>query len=192
MAANSGAQQTMEADTSGEARRKLILGGARSGKSALAETLAAGHDRRIYIATAAAGDDEMAARIAGHRQRRGPSWHTVEAPLDLAGALGAHDGAKCFILVDCITLWLSNLMTAQGDIEAEIGQLASAVQGVEGTLALVANEVGLGIVPDNALARRFRDHAGLANQALARVCDQVVLVAAGLPLVLKGPPLPPA
>lgn len=167
----------------------LVLGGARSGKSAWAERLAADAARRVYIATAQAGDDEMAARIAAHRARRGAGWRTVEAPLDLAAAIRAHARADTHILVDCITLWLSNLLLAGRDAPAAIEELAALLAVAEGRIVLVANEVGLGIVPDNALARRFRDLAGQANQRLAAVADRVVFVAAGLPLVLKGAPL---
>lgn len=178
-----------EENTKTGARRLLILGGARSGKSALAEQLAGAHASRVYIATGAAGDKEMQERIALHRARRGPAWRTVEEPLDLAGALAGNDAEGAYLLVDCITLWLSNLMAAEGDVEAAVEELAGTLADLRGTVALVSNEVGLGIVPDNALARRFRDIAGRANQRLAVACDQVVLVAAGLPLVLKGPPL---
>jgi adenosylcobinamide kinase/adenosylcobinamide-phosphate guanylyltransferase len=158
-------------------------------RDASVEELAAAHGTRIYVATGAAGDAEMEERIALHRARRGPAWQTVEEPLDLAGALKRHDAEGTYLLVDCVTLWLSNLMAAEQDTEAAVAELAGALQGLRGTVALVSNEVGLGIVPENALARRFRDIAGRTNQRLAQACDQVILVAAGLPLVLKGPPL---
>jgi adenosylcobinamide kinase / adenosylcobinamide-phosphate guanylyltransferase len=164
--------------------RILVLGGARSGKSRYAEGLAdslAGD--RLYIATAQAGDEEMAARIAAHRQRRGPGWTTLEAPLALAEALAGADAP--FVLIDCITLWISNLLLADIDIAPRVEALAEALRARQGTVAVVSNEVGLGIVPDNALARRFRDAAGLANQRLAQACDEVVFLAAGLPLRLK-------
>ena len=162
----------------------LVLGGARSGKSRYAEGLAddiAGD--RLYIATARPGDEEMAARIAAHRQRRGPGWTTLEAPLALAEALAGADAP--FVLIDCITLWISNLLLADIDIAPRVEALAEALRARQGTVAVVSNEVGLGIVPDNALARRFRDAAGLANQRLAQACDEVVLLTAGLPLKLK-------
>lgn len=169
----------------------LVLGGARSGKSALAErlTLAAGA-HPLYIATAEAWDDEMRARIAEHRARRdGLGWETCEAPLQLAVALTAEPERP--VLVDCLTLWLTNHLLAEHDLDAETDALLAALPVRRGPVVLVANEVGLGIVPDNALARRFRDAAGRLNQRVAQIADLVVLTAAGLPLVLKGtmPPL---
>jgi len=164
----------------------LVLGGARSGKSRYAESLIAARGARLYLATAEPGDAEMAARIAAHRARRGTGWTTVEAPLALVDALARHARADRPILVDCLTLWLSNLMLAGRDLEAEGRALVAALAGLAGPVVLVANEVGYGIVPDNALARRFRDAAGQLNQAVAAACQRVVLVAAGLPLVLKG------
>ena len=171
----------------------LVLGGARSGKSRLAErvTLAAGA-RPLYIATAQAWDDEMRERIALHRaQRDGLGWETREAPLDLAGALAAVPESQP-VLIDCLTLWLTNHLLADHDLEAEARTLLEALQKRQGVTVLVANEVGLGIVPDNALARRFRDAAGRLNQQVASVAETVVFTAAGLPMVLKGqlPPLP--
>jgi adenosylcobinamide kinase/adenosylcobinamide-phosphate guanylyltransferase len=169
----------------------LVLGGARSGKSRYAEGLVCGAARTaVYLATAEALDAEMAERIRHHRERRkahsgGVAWETVEAPLDLVGRLAdvARPGRP--ILVDCLTLWLSNLMLAEADVTAEIGGLLGALPALESPLVLVANEVGLGIVPENALARAFRDHAGQLNQAIAAIADRVVFVAAGLPLLLK-------
>jgi adenosylcobinamide kinase/adenosylcobinamide-phosphate guanylyltransferase len=163
----------------------LILGGGRSGKTAHALRLAESAVGRglVMIATAEALDGEMRDRIARHRAERGARWRTLEAPLDLAGALG-EVGASEFAVVDCLTLWLSNLMHAERDLEAEAAGLISALGGRD--VVLVSNEVGLGIVPDNALARRFRDAAGRLNQAVAGAADHVVFVAAGLPLTLKG------
>ncbi|GAB4261942.1 MAG: bifunctional adenosylcobinamide kinase/adenosylcobinamide-phosphate guanylyltransferase [Pararhodobacter sp.] len=169
--------------------KTLVLGGARSGKSGFAETLllrdAAG-TTSVYIATAEARDDEMRARIAQHRIRRdGQGWRTLEAPLDLPGALaGLAPGAP--VLIDCLTLWLTNVMLAQRDVDAACTALRVAIAAHDGPLVAVANEVGLGIVPENALARRFRDAAGRLNQDLAKEVGRVVFVAAGLPLVLKG------
>ena len=128
----------------------------------------------------------MAARIEAHRARRGAGWTTVEAPLDLAAALTPDGTAP--VLVDCLTLWLSNLMMADAPMEQELDRLARALAKVAAPVVLVANEVGSGIVPDNALARRFRDLQGALNQRIAALADQVVLVVAGLPLSLKGPP----
>lgn len=168
-------------------RRILVLGGARSGKSRYAEALGEAHGGpKRYIATAEPGDEEMAARIAAHRERRGDGWATVEAPRDLAGALEAAMAADGFVLVDCVTVWLSNVMLAEADTQAAVDSLLEALAQARGTMVLVSNEVGLGIVPDNALARRFRDEAGRANQRLAEACDEVVLITAGLPMVLKG------
>ncbi len=170
-------------------RRALVLGGARSGKSRHAEalTMAAGPAPWVYIATAEAGDDEMRARIAHHRERRGAGWHTIEAPLDLCGALSGAADAGSSVLVDCLTLWLANLMAAGRDLEAEQAALVDTLVTVSQTrpVVLVSNEVGLGIVPDNALARAFRDAAGRLNQAVAAACDHAVFMAAGLPMVLK-------
>ena len=172
-------------------RRALILGGARSGKSRHAEalTMAAGPAPWVYIATAEAGDEEMRARIAHHRERRGPGWRTVEAPLDLCGALSGASGVGSCILVDCLTLWLANLMAADRDLAAEQAELTDVLQSVSRAVpvVLVSNEVGLGIVPDNALARAFRDAAGRLNQAVAAACDHAVFMAAGLPMILKSP-----
>jgi adenosylcobinamide kinase/adenosylcobinamide-phosphate guanylyltransferase len=164
----------------------LVLGGARSGKSAYAEGLilkSAAH--ALYLATAEAGDGEMVERIRRHRDRRGAQWVTAEEPLALCRKLVELARPDRPILVDCLTLWLSNLVHADADIAAETRGLADLVPHLAGPVVFVANEVGLGIVPDNALARRFRDHAGRLNQAVAAVADTVVFVAAGLPLFLK-------
>jgi adenosylcobinamide kinase/adenosylcobinamide-phosphate guanylyltransferase len=164
----------------------LVLGGARSGKSAHAERLieaAAGGG--IYLATAEAGDDEMARRIRTHRARRGPSWTTVEEPLELAAALARHAAAGRPVLVDCLTLWLSNLMAAGRDVARERGELVAALAAVPGPVVLVSNEVGLGLVPETPLGRAFRDEAGRLNQAVAAVAERVIFVAAGIPLALK-------
>jgi adenosylcobinamide kinase / adenosylcobinamide-phosphate guanylyltransferase len=163
----------------------LILGGARSGKSRLAETqITALPAPWVYVATAQAWDDEMRARIALHRDRRAVGWVTYEEPLALAALLGTlPDGAP--VLVDCLTLWLTNHMLAEHDLAAEIAALEAALHARHGPVWLVANEVGLGIVPDNALARRFRDEAGVLNQRLATMADNVIFVAASLPLYLK-------
>ena len=166
----------------------LVLGGAGSGKSAHAEALVREAGRpAVYIATAQAFDDEMAAKIAAHRARRDAAdWRTVEAPLDLCDALEAADGPDAVILVDCLTLWLSNLMAADRDVAAETERLVATLRGLSGVAVLVANEVGLGIVPDNAVARAFRELHGRLNQSVAAAADRVVFVAAGLPLTLKG------
>jgi adenosylcobinamide kinase / adenosylcobinamide-phosphate guanylyltransferase len=164
----------------------LVLGGARSGKSRYAERVAmSSRPPWIYVATAESFDDEMATRIAEHKSRRSLDWQTIDAPLDLAGALAALPRSAT-VLVDCLTLWLSNLMLAGRDIETEIRRLEEAMLAHTAPLVLVSNEVGSGIVPDNALARRFRDFQGLLNQRVAARADRVVLVVAGLPMIVKG------
>ena len=163
----------------------LILGGARSGKSGHAERLVEQAGGGVYLATAEAGDAEMAARIAAHRARRGSAWSTLEEPRDLPSALQRAVQSGRPVLVDCLTRWLSNLLLAGEVVEARSRALIAALPGLGAPILLVANEVGLGIVPDNALARRFRDAAGRLNQDLAAIADRVLFVAAGLPLVLK-------
>jgi adenosylcobinamide kinase/adenosylcobinamide-phosphate guanylyltransferase len=167
-------------------RVTLILGGARSGKSSYAERLVEhAASGGTYCATAEASDDEMAERIAAHRARRGPFWRTVEAPLALASAIAAHTEPERPILVDCLTLWLSNLLFAGKQADKEAGALCSALRKAAGAVVLVSNEVGMGLVPGTPLGRRFRDAAGRLNQEVAALADRVVFVAAGLPLVLK-------
>jgi len=170
-------------------RVTLVLGGARSGKSSYAERLATDYGTRertgaIYLATAQPRDGEMADRIAQHRARRGPDWRTVEAPTDIVTTL-ANAPKDTPILVDCLTLWISNLMEAERDLAREFERLADCLQSLPGPVILVANEVGLGIVPDNPLARRFRDHAGFLNQTVAACADQVLFIAAGLAMRMK-------
>lgn len=165
----------------------LALGGARSGKSAYAEALAVSSGLApVYLATAQAWDAEMAARIAQHRADRGDGWRTVEVPHALAEAVVAEAGLERVVLLDCLTLWLSNRMLAEADLEAETETLLEALATAAGPVVCVSNEVGLGIVPENALARRFRDAQGRLNQRVAAVADRVVFLAAGLPLALKG------
>lgn len=169
----------------------LVLGGARSGKSRHAEALAmaAGPAPWLYLATAQAFDAEMESRIAAHRSARAEGWTTRDVPFDLAQAIAAAPpGAP--VLVDCLTLWLTNVMLAEParDVAGECERLVAAASRAPGPLVLVGNEVGLGIVPENALARRFRDAAGLLHQRLAAVADRVVFTVAGLPLVVKGAP----
>ena len=163
----------------------LITGGARSGKSTRAEARArAFPGRPVYVATAEALDAEMEARIARHRARRETGWIEREVPLDLVPALVASDGGGAR-LVDCLTLWLSNLMHAERNWEREVSELAAALPRLKSPVVFVTNEVGLGIVPDNALARRYRDAAGIMNQVIAGVADEVEFVVAGLPMKLK-------
>lgn len=169
--------------------RTLILGGARSGKSACAERLAGESGLQVtYIATAQAGDEEMSMRIAHHRARRPEQWHCVEEPLALAAALRDHARADRCILIDCLTLWLSNLL---GDADTERfqrerDQLLDVLPGLPGTLLMVSNEVGMGIVPMGELTRRFVDEAGRLHQSIAAISERVLFVAAGLPFAMKG------
>lgn len=175
----------------------LITGGARSGKSRLAEELAGRQAGPVtYIATAAAGDEEMAERIAEHRRRRPPGWRTVEAAAGLPDAVSAAlKEPAATVLVDCLTVYLANLLAPAGDagepglaaagIEEEIENLVAACRSGNGRVIVVSNEVGMGIVPDNALARRFRDLAGQANQRLAAAADEVWLCVSGLSLKVK-------
>jgi adenosylcobinamide kinase/adenosylcobinamide-phosphate guanylyltransferase len=165
----------------------LITGGARSGKSKYAEERAAGlGPRRLYVATAEAKDDEMAHRIAAHQKRRGNAWTTVEEPVQLAETLLAGDGRTDCALVDCLTLWLSNLIL-RGDISVDekIENLVQTLPRLDFSVVFVTNEVGAGIVPDNPLARRFRDLAGRTNQRLAALAHEVVLMVAGIPMIIK-------
>lgn len=165
----------------------LVLGGARSGKSAHAERIALGTRLApVYVATAQAFDDEMRARIARHRSdRAGGGWRTIEEPIDLPGAIREASTAETVILVDCLTLWLSNLMLGRHDVASAQAALLGAIDRAAGPLVLVSNEVGLGIVPETPLGRDFRDAQGRLNQALAAAVPHVVFIAAGLPLVLK-------
>jgi adenosylcobinamide kinase / adenosylcobinamide-phosphate guanylyltransferase len=162
----------------------FVIGGASSGKSRFAESLA--HDPKYYLATAQAFDDEMRTRIANHQLQRGKDWVTFDAPLDLAETIKHADGKRHFILVDCLTLWLSNVILAELDWEEELEKVILAIGTIEGDAVIVSNEVGHGIVPDNALGRTFRDAQGVANQAVAEIAETVVFVTAGLPMVLKG------
>ena len=167
-------------------RVTLVLGGARSGKSRYGEVLvekAATH--ALYLATAEARDQEMAERILRHRARRGARWTTIEETVALMDRLRTEARGDRPILVDCLTLWLANLMEAGRDIEHETAALVAALPELRGPVIFIANEVGLGIVPENALARAFRDHAGRLNQMIAACADRVVFIAAGLPLILK-------
>lgn len=167
------------------ARSTLILGGARSGKTRRALALGEGFSERVYIATAEALDEEMAARIARHKQERGAAWTTIEAPLDLPAALLSLASPDAVCVVDCLTLWLSNLMGAGRDVDRATAELCRAIPVVPGALVMVSNEVGLGLVPETPLGRRFRDHQGRLNQAVAAMAEQVEFIAAGLPLRLK-------
>jgi len=171
-------------DASGQSLT-LLLGGARSGKSTHAEKLATAlAPPWTYIATAQAYDGEMAERIALHRSRRGEGWQTVDAPLDLAQALGSVPEGRP-VLVDCLTLWLSNHMMADHDVDAISAELEKTLSAPRGPWFVVSNEVGLGIVPDNPLGRRFRDAQGRLNQRTASIADRVLFMVAGLPMQVK-------
>jgi adenosyl cobinamide kinase/adenosyl cobinamide phosphate guanylyltransferase len=163
----------------------LVLGGARSGKSRHAESLIEAQQAPwFYVVTAISGDSEMKARIAEHQARRGPEWVTIEAPLDLAAALESINKSRP-VLIDCVTLWLSNLMMENRDIDAALEVLILSFDGREAHTVVVTNEVGHGIVPENALARKFRDAQGALNQRLAARADRVVMMAAGIPVTIK-------
>lgn len=168
-------------------RTALVLGGARSGKSAFSERLVqtTGLERH-YIATGRAYDDEMRERITRHQDDRGPSWVTHEEPVELVRTLRAIDAPGRVVLVDCLTLWVTNLMMEGADIAAHSAELADQLTRIDAKIILVSNEVGLGIVPENKMAREFRDHAGRLHQQIAAVADEVFFVAAGLPLRMKG------
>ncbi|MFC1524104.1 bifunctional adenosylcobinamide kinase/adenosylcobinamide-phosphate guanylyltransferase [Thermodesulfobacteriota bacterium] len=173
-----------------EVTRVLVLGGCRSGKSKYSEQWAReGFDRKVLIATLDIGtDEEMRRRVQLHRQSRGAGWVTVEQPVDVAGAVMAHQQDTDVILIDCLTLWITNLMLqnmSDEEIEHEVEQLVTVVGSSQSSVVLVANEVGLGIVPESAMGRRFRDLAGWTNQQFGAMCDQVVFMAAGIPQFLK-------
>jgi adenosylcobinamide kinase/adenosylcobinamide-phosphate guanylyltransferase len=165
----------------------LVLGGARSGKSAHAERLVLENGLApVYLATAEAGDAEMAARIAHHRARRGPAWTTIEEPEELEEVLRREASSDRALLVDCLTLWLSNLLLKGAAMPDRIESLVQTLRAIPGLIVCVSNEVGQGIVPENALARRFRDAQGQLNQAVAAAAQRVVYMVAGLPMALKG------
>jgi adenosylcobinamide kinase/adenosylcobinamide-phosphate guanylyltransferase len=168
----------------------FITGGARSGKSRLAEEIAQRQgEPLLYVATGQAGDGEMAERIARHRERRGPAWQTIEEPQALAEVLTGHDGYFGAVLVDCVTLWLTNLLLATDDsaaVLAQVRRLTALFGTLQTPVILVSNEVGMGIVPENRLARTFRDLAGEANELIAAAADEVYVMFSGLPLKLKG------
>ncbi len=171
--------------------KDLVVGGVKSGKSALGARVAQCSGREVvFIATATAGDEEMRERIERHRRERCPDWRVVEEPLHLARVLSSHDRPHRCLLVDCLTLWLTNLLGADDEdlLHRETDALLACLPALRADVVLIANETGFGVMPANALARRFCDQAGLLNQRLGRLCDRVSLVAAGLPVVLKGPP----
>jgi adenosylcobinamide kinase/adenosylcobinamide-phosphate guanylyltransferase len=167
----------------------LVLGGCRSGKSNHALKLAEGMgQRRIFVATCVPRDDEMRARVNRHRQERDDTWRTLEVPVDLAGAVTANNPSADVMLVDCLTLWLSNLLMETEDVaqvRRQIDTLAATIKAAPNAVILVSNEVGAGIVPENRLARLYRDLAGWTNQAMAAACDRVVWTVAGIPVTVK-------
>jgi adenosylcobinamide kinase/adenosylcobinamide-phosphate guanylyltransferase len=173
--------------TSAPAGAVLVLGGARSGKSAFAERLVAQTGlSRHYLATGRAWDEEMRERIARHQADRGEGWQTHEEPVDLVSRLETLDDAANVILVDCLTLWVTNLMMEERVMAEEFARLTAFVPRARAKLVLVSNEVGLGIVPENRMARDFRDHSGRLHQAIAQSAAEVYFIAAGLPLKMKG------
>ncbi|NDV87706.1 bifunctional adenosylcobinamide kinase/adenosylcobinamide-phosphate guanylyltransferase [Aurantimonas aggregata] len=178
----------MPAEPGAASRSVFVLGGARSGKSAFAERrIVESGLAPVYLATGQAFDAEMKARIGAHQARRSASWRTVEAPLDLVAAIEREAAPETALLVDCLTLWVTNLMLAERDVDAESERLGECLRArPKGLVVLVSNEVGLSIVPENAMARRFRDHAGRLHQIVAAACDEAIFIAAGLPLQLKG------
>jgi adenosylcobinamide kinase/adenosylcobinamide-phosphate guanylyltransferase len=167
----------------------LVLGGARSGKSSWALRHVEDHYRSyLFLATARVGDEEMAERVRLHKASRGPRWRLLEEPLDIAGALKTKCGHVEAVLVDCLTLWMSNLLLekGEGEVPRYLDDLLKALAARDRAVVIVSNEVGMGIVPESALGRRFRDLAGLFNQRVAGIADRVVFLAAGLPMFLKG------
>lgn len=166
----------------------LVLGGARSGKSRFAEALVEQTPRPVYLATAEPLDSEMSKRIRAHRERRGPRWTTVEEPLRLTDALREHTGTGRAVLVDCLTLWVSNLLHVQRDLDAEVELLLESLPACAGPVVFVSNEVGMGVVPENRLARQFRDGVGVLHQRLAERAQRVYLLAAGIPITVKDEP----
>ncbi len=166
----------------------LILGGARSGKSRYGEKrVTESNGNFVYVATAEARDDEMSERIAHHQNRRGENWQLIEEPLALADVLRKRVGEDDVVLIDCLTLWLGNLLEQEADITYATEDLLAAVKTCPARLVFISNEVGQGIVPDNALARQFRDEAGRLHQTLAAEIEATIFVVAGLPLILKAP-----
>jgi adenosylcobinamide kinase/adenosylcobinamide-phosphate guanylyltransferase len=183
------AAMSISADPPLNSRSLLVLGGARSGKSAYALRVAEEYrGERLFLATAAASDPEMATRIASHRAERGENWSTLEEPLDLCGALGTEARKDRIIVVDCLTLWLSNVMFVERDPLTEIEKLCLAIESAAGPIVLVSNEVGAGIVPETKLGRDFRDWHGRLNQKVASASGVVVLIVAGMPQLLKPTP----
>lgn len=173
----------------------LVIGGCRSGKSRYAlqyaDSLAA--DTKIFLATCQPEDDEMRLRVENHQKERGQSWQAIEVPVDLPEAILEHSSVGTLILADCLTLWISNLMLADLEadaIEARVEALCAALEKTDATVVLVSNEVGTGIVPENRLARAYRDFVGWANQKVAAVAEQVVMTVAGIPVTLKPPERP--
>jgi adenosylcobinamide kinase/adenosylcobinamide-phosphate guanylyltransferase len=167
----------------------LITGGARSGKSAEALRLTDGFARRVFVATAEAFDEEMRERIGLHRAERGDGWKTVEEPLDLAGALRRLDNPQSAVVIDCLTVWLGNLMHRDANTAEDAPPCAELVEALRssraGRVIVVTNEVGMGIIPEHAVSRRYRDVAGRLNQRIAAIADRVILMVCGQPLVLK-------
>ena len=167
-------------------RTTLILGGARSGKSLFAENVLEHYEQKTYLATAVAHDNEMKKRVEKHRARRGPEWETIEESIEIANAISTHGKKGVPLLLDCLTLWAMNLLSAGHDHHQEVKRLLDVLEKVAGPVVIVSNEIGLGVIPETELSRLFIDLHGDINQAVAEVSDRVVFVAAGLPIVMKN------
>ncbi|MBM08257.1 MAG: bifunctional adenosylcobinamide kinase/adenosylcobinamide-phosphate guanylyltransferase [Magnetovibrio sp.] len=167
------------------ARSTLILGGARSGKSLFAENMFEQYEQKTYLATALARDNEMKKRIQIHQARRNSKWKTVEESIDIANVISSHSKKNCPILIDCLTFWAMNLLSNGCNHKKEVKRLLDTLQESAGPVVLVSNEIGLGVIPENELSRRFVDLQGEINQAVAQASDCVILVAAGLPIMMK-------
>ncbi len=167
-------------------RTTLILGGARSGKSLFAENILKNYEQKTYLATAVARDSEMKKRVEKHRARRGPSWQTIEESIDITNVISTHGEKGVPLLLDCLTLWAMNLLSAGLDHHQEVKRLSDTLERIPGPVVMVSNEIGLGVIPETKLSRLFVDLQGDINQAVAEVSDRVIFVAAGLPIVMKN------
>ena len=166
-------------------RTTLILGGARSGKSLFAENILKNYEQKTYLATAVARDSEMKKRVEKHRARRGPSWQTIEESIDITNVISTHGEKGVPLLLDCLTLWAMNLLSAGYDYKQEVKRLLDTLEKTARPVVMVSNEIGLGVIPENDVARLFVDLQGNVNQVAALASDRVIFVTAGLPLVMK-------
>ena len=167
-------------------RTTLILGGARSGKSLFAENVLEHYEQKTYLATAVAHDSEMKKRVEKHRARRGPSWQTIEESTDVTDVISTYGEKGVPLLLDCLTLWAMNLLSAGHDHHQEVKRLLDTLERIAGPVVMVSNEIGLGVIPETKLSRLFVDLQGDINQAVAKVSDRVIFLAAGLPIVMKN------